>query len=336
MEELENYISHTLGTDLHIRHLTNELLGNLPVYVNETYTFYEAELWGYSIILVKPRYMEDFSVLQSERQMGLIRSSLNCKVVLVLPKLAAYNRKRLIEKRINFIVPGKQLFLPELLMDLKEDFLSDKKEPTDKLLPSAQFLLIYHLLHDRKVNEWNMSKNSFKDIAQKTGYTAMAITKAVENLKHHELISVKGQKEKAIHFIYERHEMWHEAMRRKLLINPVLKKVFVDEKPNLFLLQSNSSALSEYTEMNPSKQKFYAIDKNKYYQLQKNDELVNENKTEGRYCLEVWKYDPLTLVGDLPNDNPVVDPLSLYLSLQHNTDERIEMALDHLINQTIW
>jgi hypothetical protein len=31
-----------------------------------------------------------------------------------------------------------------------------------------------------------------------------------------------------------------------------------------------------------------------------------------------------------------VDPLSLYLSLKDNPDERIEMALEQIINKYIW
>ena len=63
---------------------------------------------------------------------------------------------------------------------------------------------------------------------------------------------------------------------------------------------------------------------------------MNPNAYEGRYALEVWKYNPLALVDELPNDGIVVDPLSLYLSMQDNRDERIEMALDQIIENFIW
>ena len=113
--------------------------------------------------------------------------------------------------------------------------------------------------------------------------------------------------------------------------------MYVDEKPkDLFLLQSNTSALPKYTDLNPSRQEYYAIEKNVFYSLQKSKALVNPNAYEGRYALEVWKYNPLALVDKLPNDGIVVDPLSLYLSMQDNRDERIEMALDQIIENFIW
>jgi len=33
---------------------------------------------------------------------------------------------------------------------------------------------------------------------------------------------------------------------------------------------------------------------------------------------------------------PVVDPLSLYLSLKEGRDERVEMALEQIIKKFIW
>lgn len=64
--------------------------------------------------------------------------------------------------------------------------------------------------------------------------------------------------------------------------------------------------------------------------------MINLNNKEGRLCLEVWKYDPKVLVGELPNDMPVVDALSLYLSLKDNYDERTEAALEQIIEKYIW
>ncbi|MBC8490626.1 MAG: MarR family transcriptional regulator, partial [Bacteroidetes bacterium] len=71
------------------------------------------------------------------------------------------------------------------------------------------------------------------------------------------------------------------------------------------------------------------------YALQKNSELVNQNEYEGRYYLEVWKYNPNTLAEGITEESNV-DPLSLFLSLRDMQDERIEMALDQIIEKFIW
>lgn len=336
MKQTLQYIQETLGIQAITSPIVRNSLGKLPMYIHETYNLYQIELYHRDIILAELKNEKEFSIRQTEKQVRQIKNILNQKVVVVLENVPAYNRKRLIEKGINFIVPGKQLFLPELLMDLRETYTHPgAKQKNEKLLPSAQFLLIYHIIH--RYENWKLEDHPFKEIARKLAYTPMSITNAIDSLKNHELVEVQGEKEKFIRFRHNRHELWKIAIEKDLLVNPVIKTVFVDEKPKeLFLLQSNTSALPEYTDLNPSRQEYYAIEKTVFYGLQKSNALVNPNDYEGKYALEVWKYNPLTLVDELPNYRKVVDPLSLYLSVKDSKDERIEMATDQILEKFIW
>ena len=49
-----------------------------------------------------------------------------------------------------------------------------------------------------------------------------------------------------------------------------------------------------------------------------------------QFALELWRYDP----GKLSEGN-CVDPLSLALSLQNDQDERVEMAVEEMLEK-IW
>ncbi len=334
MKQLRQYIQETLGTGMHPVPIPKRRLGRLPFYIGEIFKLYESTLFNQELLLVEYRHLNDFSILRTEKDFDLLKQAIPKKVVLVIKELTFLNRKRLIEKGINFIVPGKQLFLPEMLLDLRETFTSPRaNRRIEKLLPSAQFLLLFYILHRNTAIE----KYSFKELAEVLNYTQMAITKAVENLKHHELITVEGRKEKQIRFSMNRIELWNDIEQRKLFVNPVLKIVYVDEKPREpYLLACGESALPEFTDMNPSRQKNYAIEKSVFYSLLKNNALLNVNDYEGEYCMEVWKYDPNRLADKLDYDMPVVDPLSLYLSLKDSIDERIEMALEQIIEKSIW
>jgi hypothetical protein len=336
MKETLRYIEKTLGIQPTATPIAKSYLDKLPMYIHETFKLYRTDLFNTEIILAELKNDDELSIQQTEKQVQQIKNLLNQKVVVVLENVQAYNRKRLIEKGINFIVPGKQLYMPDLLIDLRESFVHPKtRQKNETLLPSAQFLLIYHIIH--RYQKWKLEEHPFKEIAQKLGYTPMAITNAIENLKYHELVGVEGEKEKFIHFQNDRHELWNIAFQQNLLVNPVIKTVYVDEKPkDLFLLRCNASALPEYTDLNPSRQEYFAIEKTVFYGLQKIKALVNPNDYEGKYALEVWKYNPLTLVDELPNDRTVVDPLSLYLSVKESRDERIEMALDQILEKFIW
>lgn len=336
MKQTLQYIEEILGIQPTATPIVKSYLDKLPMYIPEIYKLYNSELFNIEIILAELKNEAELSILQTEKQVQQIRNLLNKKVVVVLEHLPAYNRKRLIEKGINFIVPGKQLYLPELLVDLRETFTHPRaKQKNEKLLPSAQFLLIYHMIH--RNSHWKIEEHPFKEIAQKLAYTPMAITNAIENLKYHDLVEVRGEKEKFIRFRYDRHELWNVVHEQGLLVNPVIKTIFVDEKPkDLFLLQSNASALTEYSDLNPGRQEYYAIEKSVFYGLQKSNVLINPNEQEGRYALEIWKYNPRPLVDELPNDMPVVDPLSLFLSVNDSRDERIEMALSQILEKFTW
>ncbi|MDD5150239.1 MAG: helix-turn-helix domain-containing protein [Flavobacterium sp.] len=336
MKKAINYINETLGTNALENQNSNYFLGNLPLYLSQTYKVFDTILFDKNIVLVEQASEDNFSILQTEKHLQLIRSAIGKTVVLVLENLQSYDRKRLIEKGINFIVPGKQLFLPDLFINLSENYTRAKtKQKNKNLMPSSQFLLLYHIIHGN--TNWNMEEHSFKEIAKKLEYTPMAVSYAVEDLMQNELIEVSGEKEKYIKFKFERKELWRRAEEQNLLTSPVLKTVYVDDLTgNVSMLRTNASALPEYTSLNPSKQHYYAIEKSAFYFLQKNNGLINANTREGKYAIEVWKYNPRTLAAEMPNHQSVVDPLSLYLSLKDNHDERVEMALEQIIEKMIW
>jgi len=331
--KLQNYIEDILGYVMVIIPIPKQELGNLPMYVNEIYKLYRVTLGDIHFVVIEYKDADAFSISQLEKHSELINTNLNQKVALLAEDVSALYRKRLIEKGINFIVPGKQLFLPDFLMDLREgNQNAGRKKKTEKLLPSAQFILLYYLLH--KPTE-HIENDSFTQLALRFGYTKMAITKAVDNLVYHELCTVEGTKEKYIRFVSNNGQLWHLTL--PLMVNPVLKRIYVDRMPEgMHLLQANESALSGYSDMNPSRQEYYAIEKNTFFGLQKSNALINPNKYEGRYCLEVWKYNPELLANTLDNNIPAVDPLSLYLSLKDNRDERIEMALEQILEHFLW
>jgi hypothetical protein len=331
--KLRKYLEINLGIRLEIIPVTKQELNRLPMFIGEIYTVYLVKLFNNDFLLIQYKDADGFSISQLENHFRLLNQKLVKKLVLLVENLSSLNRTRLIEKGINFIVPGKQMFLLDLGIDLREinQNWRHKKKP-EKLLPSAQVLLLYHLL--RGGDQWNPENASFTQLALKFYYTKMAITKAVDNLVYHELCKVEGTKEKYLRFNGDKGQLWQVAL--PLLVNPVFKRIYVDEMPEgMHLLQANESALPEYSDMNPSQQKYYAIEKGKFYDLQKNGQLKNPNEYEGKYCLELWKYNPALLTEGITKQD-YVDPLSLYLSLRDIHDERVEMALETIIEKFIW
>jgi hypothetical protein len=324
MKKLKNYIKKVLGIDLKIQNASNRETASMPLYLRNMFDIYRTNLLNKEVMLV---YAKDINTETKliEKQWQNLFTFFNSPVIMVLENISSIARRRLINKRINFIVPGKQMFLPELLIDLWETYKVPYKRD-DQLLPSAQVILIYNLLNRNAPIE----NYSLKELAHKFDYTPMAVTKAANNLHNHKICEIKGTKEKYLYFKKDKIKLWNEA--QNLLVNPVYKKVFVDELPeNTILYKSNESALPAYTDIAEQNQFYYAIPKAPYYQLEREEQLQNLNEEDGRYCLEVWKYNPGVIT-----EQEYVDPLSLYISLKDNEDERIQMALEQILKKHIW
>lgn len=332
MTEAERYLKLVLEEIVDQKIMPHDEVQLLPLFIREAYSFSIVGINGHEFILADLHEDVDFNSIKIDKTLQQIVATLNKKVILGLKSVSSISRKRLIDKKINFIVPDKQMFLPDLLIDLNERFpLFKERHKTEKLIPSAQLILLYHLL--QPTGQIPLSELSYKLLAIKFDYTQMAISMAAENLQNLGLCIASGKRGKKLQFIKDKTELWEKAS--PYLISPVLKKVYVDDIPEVPYMDSNLTALPAYSNMNPSRQRYIAIEKNIYYPLTQNEGLVNENDIEGLYCMEVWKYDPIIL-GELITDKNIVDPLSLYLSLRDEEDERIEMALDQIIKKFIW
>jgi len=336
ISDIKKYFKKVLGLDIQMDLLGRKDLKDLPLYIRDSYKIYRAILFEKSVLLLEPIEKESFRISLIYANMDVVRKRLGYPVVVLMNACNALQRSRLIEKRISFIVPGTQLYLPELLVDLRETYPSKAKEIDGQLLrPSAQFLLIFHLLHS--VNRYDLAEYNYKSIAALTGYSPMAITLAAENLKDLGLIDIIGTKDKSMSFRKDKKELWEKALSGGLVRNPVNKKVYADNLPaDLQLLKCNVYALSDYSDISPGNQEYYAIEKTDFQNLVKRNTFKNVNKDEGKICLEVWKYSPGRIWGDLIRFQNSVDPLSLYISLQDSADERVEMALEQIIREFQW
>jgi len=58
---------------------------------------------------------------------------------------------------------------------------------------------------------------------------------------------------------------------------------------------------------------------------------LQEKRCEAGYELEVWSYSP-----GLFANGKIVDPFSLYLSLRDIKDERIESAMEKMMESVEW
>lgn len=323
MKETKEYLEEILGQEVVIEPLDPVEAKGFPLFMRQGYGFYQARLLGRDIILLTNNSEETATADHLKKHTRVVEKLMACPVVFVFSFLESYKRKRLIQKQIAFIVPGKQMFIPQLLIDLREfgQTVAVKKE---KLLPAAQCILFYHLLIE------DIESFPLKTVAQHTGYTRATVTRAVQSLVEKEIaVKVVENKEVKIRFHKKKKDLWQSAL--PVLQNPVKKTYFPEEPPHSDrVCIAGFSALARYTDLTENSRKYFAVAQKDFDILKKKEQIKVVSVNEHEICLEVWKYDPALLAT-----NRTVDPLSLYLTLRDEKDERVEKELENMIDR-IW
>lgn len=99
-------------------------------------------------------------------------------------------------------------------------------------------------------------------------------------------------------------------------------------------VKAGLQALSATTMLTAPAGQIRALNQKEWAVLQKDANLriiPKASSDMGPVELEIWKYDPRLLSG-----NGQVDTLSLYLSLAGSDNERVEAALDALLENMPW
>lgn len=327
-ENLISYIRDTLGVPSVIEKWSESK--SLPFYLRENYMFFTLQfmldLFGSKYLLLVDRNNQEQSALKVKKNIEALRSRSNMEVVYVREAVTAYNRKRLIEQHIPFIVPSNQMYLPTLGIDLRE-YMRRIKEKQNLFSPSTQILLLNALLSRETV----LTKPS--KIGAYLGYSTMTIIRSFDQLEMAELAEhSKVGKERHLHLNYKGEELWNNA--QVFLSSPVKRYCFAHQRDSLFSIpNSGYTALAHYTNLAEPSIPVKAIYWRKWSPIRNKleDTQAHLFQYPDSFRIELWKYDP----GKLNTQN-VVDPLSLYLSLRNEDDERTQEALASLVKDIRW
>ncbi len=95
-------------------------VGKLPYFLQDTFDVRELTFLDRQILLAIDKRPDKPGLANVRGQMDKLRQLAGMPVVYVTGTLASYERKRLIEQKVPFLVPGNQLYLPDLGIDLRE------------------------------------------------------------------------------------------------------------------------------------------------------------------------------------------------------------------------
>ena len=117
----------------------------LPLFLRQEFDFAETQILGRPV-LIAAAIEPEHSAAAVRKQFEVLQPKFDGELVYLRQQIDAYQRKRLIEQRVSFIVPGNQLYLPTFAIDLR-DYFRKAKTATDKLSPLAQATYLYAIYH---------------------------------------------------------------------------------------------------------------------------------------------------------------------------------------------
>lgn len=289
---------------------------SLPLYIASGFSFKTAYIENVRCVMIKPK--EELATIPSlKKQISKIQEVDNVPVILKVDSVSSYRRKSLIENKIPFIT-GKQVFLPFIGALLTNE--NESQKTLEKFVFSTQQLFLFYLYSKKK-------KLYISDAAKTLPFTAMTLTRATKQLEMTDLFVItKDGVNKVIESKYSRLELFEKA--KKYLSSPICKTGYIDAaKVTGDMVLAGDTALAEKTMLNAGKIKTFAIRGKDFDRNELVNELINP---DSQVKLELWAYDPKFF----SNDN-MADNLSVALSFIENDDERIEGAIEKLIDREL-
>lgn len=324
-QKLESYLEILTGTATRLQPLK---VTHLPLLLRSRFSFSIIELFGKSWCLALEKTSLHMSTAgEYERLAQTLQPLVDAPVVFVLPDLPSNSRNRMVQKGIPFIVPGTQVFLPGFLVDLRERFSRPRGRGKSSLSPTAQLTLLYHLEREP------LSGLPLKSISEKLHCSAMMLSKVKAELEEAGLCtSERTGRTMELKFAASGRELWDLALDR--FTSPVKKRQWIQwpRKPGYPALLSGISALSRRTMLADDQIATYALGPRMLESwLAQGIMTICPDAELANVRIETWSYEPKLL-----GDNLLVDPLSLYLSLRDDDDERVQQQLARLIEEISW
>jgi hypothetical protein len=325
-KRLTDYLETITGSPTLLGPAPGEAQARLPLFLRERYQLRGLVIFGRECLLaLETSGWEIGSPAEYAAHAQTMLTQFSEPVTLVIPQVASYARNRMVQAGTPFIVPGSQLFMPFMMVDLRERFSTPATDAGQPLTPAAQCILLYHLLRTP------LQGMPLQDIAKLTGYSAMMVTKVKDEWEANGLCqTARVGRSVVVEFAAGGRKLW--LMAEQLLSSPVKKSHWVRwndwEKFGPLGLPAGYTALSltAMTEDDPIPT--WALPQRDYHKLRVGGVLRTvSGSEEANLRVEAWSYSPRLL-----SDGACVDPLSLVLSLRGDSDDRVQQQLQTVLD----
>lgn len=325
--QLLGYVGKITGERPRLQTLSAKEASRLPLFLRTAYGLARLSLFQSPLLLAIQRDQDAPSTpAEYAGHARQIEAALGESPVLVLNRLVSYARDRMVRQGTSFIVPGKQMFLPRIMVDLREQFPGPVRESGERFSAPAQAVLIFHLLGNEAEDM------PLRELAERVGYSPMTLCNVRDELRAGAVCDVIAQgRSRHLEFHGPRAELWRRVEGR--LRSPVRARHWVrwpSRGPGEPL--AGISAAASYTDLSDNDIPSFAMRSIRYQRSLERSEIEEAPGPDVADAqVEAWIYDPRILAP-----GPAVDRLSLYLSLRDSMDERVQKALEALLEEVRW
>lgn len=318
-EQLRAYVEVTLHQPVRFTHWLGAT--GLPVFLSHRYDFLTGSISRHPCLFAVDRGTINVTPTEVSKHLVHIERVFDGIVIYAAQRLSADRRARLIANNVSFVIPGNQLYIPQLALDLREYFRARPKRKQAQFSPVTQALLFYHLLSLPQPPEAFLGS-----------YSTMSAWRAYEELRQLELVKIsKRGRANWIDLIAEPRQLFD--MAGPFLRDPARSRKYVGTgSMSAGIMQAGESALAALTDLSPPALPVYAVHYKEWGRVIADSNLtLVKHDEDAKSIMELWHYDPKILATA-----GIVDRLSLYAQFRNHSDERIAKAAEDLLEQISW
>ncbi len=320
LKQLQRYLEIGLGglTDCH----SVKVPRTFPLIISSGYDFYRARVMGYESVLAIAVEGRTYTPRMVQRQLSRIGNEFALPVVFVTRQLHPHDKERYLAIGQPLIVPGKFAYLPFAGMkqdDTRKDFVLTR----ETLSPLAQLIVLAFL--EKRLQ----APVIIKDVVELLEVTPPAVQNAFKEIVSFGLADRRrrsGEKNLELVFRMEGRNLWNQA--QSVLVSPVKRTVGLLAVPKIEndCVLAGVDALSEISRLNVQDPTEFACSLKGFA----NRGLQVVSTIGAPFKMQLWSYAPNRL-----GDNSI-DVLSLILSLRNETDDRVQIEIDHILEEFKW
>jgi DNA-binding MarR family transcriptional regulator len=323
----ESYVADAFGEQLGLVPLAPN---SLPHFILDRYQLWQGRLHDRSLLLMAIREVlppGSGALSHYSKHREQVRRQTGADIVLLLVDRASNAvRRQLKDRKIGFVAPGAQLYVPEAFLDLRARAPGFAVSHTNQISPTTQCLLL-GILHGQSLADLNLT-----ELADALRVSIMSVSRTLDELETLQLAKAHHVgRQRRLHMLLDGRALW-DAIQPSLQ-NPIRKiRVVNAPDPGRLGPLAGESALAHYTMLAPPVFQTRAVPAAAWKRLEQEMGLKLATPfDEHRLEIQTWTYDPQLLA-----EGGVVDRLSLYLAVRGTTDERVAQAADELLETFPW